>query len=230
MMAICYGLCHSSLEISIIACQYMPALCTPQQAEGRLDAACRAMAASGLPHLTGDPSPFYSILTNATHSLQAWCSGFSNSLRSPEPGLTSLATAAVRLRSAGCRAKAGRSLSRDSSGSDFLEVPPSPSASSPMPKMNLHLGVLHYSPFRCAPSKPSKHGTLLSGGAPAGSRYACHFIWLWVRPQKEFGHCRVCKGSTSSCKALLCAHGLTAACTCTFVMQLGLRAGRPSHC
>ena len=52
-------------------------------------------------------------------------------------------------RTAGCRAQAGRSLSRESSGSDFMESP-SPSASSPMPKMNLHLGVLHYSPLRCA--------------------------------------------------------------------------------
>ena len=51
--------------------------------------------------------------------------------------------------SAGCRAQAGRSLSRESSGSDFMESP-SPSSSSPMPKMNLHLGVLHYSPLRCA--------------------------------------------------------------------------------
>lgn len=52
-------------------------------------------------------------------------------------------------RMAGCRAQAGRSLSRESSGSDFMESP-SPSASSPMPKMNLHLGVLHYTPLRRA--------------------------------------------------------------------------------
>ena len=50
------------------------------------------------------------------------------------------------------RAQAGgiSRLSRDSSGADFLESP-SPS-SSPMPKMSLHVGVLHYTPFRRAPS------------------------------------------------------------------------------
>ena len=46
-----------------------------------------------------------------------------------------------------CRAQAGMALSRDSSGSDFMESP-SPSATSPMPKMNMHLGVLHYTPSR----------------------------------------------------------------------------------
>ncbi|EIE24982.1 fumble-domain-containing protein [Coccomyxa subellipsoidea C-169] len=46
------------------------------------------------------------------------------------------------------RAQAGMGLSRDSSGSDFL-APESPSpSSSPMPRMNLHLGVLHYTPSR----------------------------------------------------------------------------------
>lgn len=51
-----------------------------------------------------------------------------------------------------CRAQAGMGLSRDSSGSDFLAPEsPSPSSSpSPMPRMNLHLGVLHYTPSRCA--------------------------------------------------------------------------------
>ncbi len=62
---------------------------------------------------------------------------------------------------AGCRAQAGRSLSRESSGSDFMESP-SPSASSPMPKMNLHLGVLHYSPLRCAPLLVSPTSPCLS--------------------------------------------------------------------
>lgn len=62
---------------------------------------------------------------------------------------------------AGCRAQAGRSLSRESSGSDFMESP-SPSASSPMPKMNLHLGVLHYSPLRCAPLLDSPTSPCLS--------------------------------------------------------------------
>ena len=43
-------------------------------------------------------------------------------------------------------------LSRDNSGADFLESP-SPS-SSPMPKMSLHVGVLHYTPFRRAHENP----------------------------------------------------------------------------
>ena len=45
-------------------------------------------------------------------------------------------------------------LSRDSSGADFLESP-SPSSSN-MPKMSLHVGVLHYTPFRRAPAPLSR--------------------------------------------------------------------------
>ena len=44
-------------------------------------------------------------------------------------------------------------LSRDSSGADFIESP-SPSA-SPTPKMSLHVGVLHYTPFRRAHNRPA---------------------------------------------------------------------------
>jgi hypothetical protein len=111
-----------------------------------------------------------------------------------------------------CRAQAGTGLSRDSSGSDFLAPEsPSPSSSpSPMPRMNLHLGVLHYTPSRCAARHQSANSPLFQMVVEAlGRSHYCRSLGSTAGAVQTFRVFRIpiyisCMGGSNCQTALQC--------------------------